>query len=152
MNTFIMIMILIREVFLEALSRISKVLDKFKWGVKFTVLNIEGYNIVYYEYENNRYSVISLFSEANVPDTIDRAKTVFICIDDIRYDITNQPGVLYTTIYPSDFKYIELNDITKGIRTRFNGSEDISSILNGVDEITDILGSKDYSSDDYILI
>ncbi len=96
-------------------------------------IRIGQYQIIYHEVDNKVYTFITKYDERVLPETLGGAKRVYVFLKGKEIEITNQPGVLYPRIIPSELgsciKMVNLNDNTT---IDFHGDNDISPYLNGI--------------------
>ncbi len=89
--------------------------------------------IIYYEITNKVYSFITEYDESIVPETLGGAKRVHTFCKGKEIEITNQPGILYPKVVPSELgTCVKMVNLIDNTTTTFYGDDDISSYLNGI--------------------
>nr|QBK93734.1 MAG: uncharacterized protein LCPAC406_00480 [Pithovirus LCPAC406] len=107
-------------------------------------IRIGQHQIIYYEIANKIYSVITEYDESLIPETIGGAKKVYSFSKGREIEITNQPGILYPKIVPSELgTCVKMVNLIDNTTTTFYGDDDVSPYLNGIippynDEFTHI--------------
>ncbi len=126
------ILTVISGIYRQLINYVTNLFTTRKSQDIYSPVRIGQYQLIYYMLNNNLYSIIAEYDQSNVPDTLGGARRVYVHDHNKIIEITNQPGILYGRIVPSEIgTHIKMVSLADNFTVTFYGDNDISLYLNG---------------------